>query len=731
MKYTIVRVAGVFSLAISLVAGIFLPNKAVLAAEQPLIISAVQTTGGEGKTNDDFIELYNPNTTPFNLNGYRLVKRSGAGTTDSSIKSWSADTYIPPHSFYLWANTNFTALTPAADSTTSSTLADNNGIGLRFGANDTGTLVDSLSWGTANNGFVSTGLANPEGGKSIVRTNLFESPSYAITASQPRNSTVSFMPSSPVPAPQPNPVPEQINDATCSMTSSGTNTEDNKEINSIVFTNTGNTTWTPQLYTVKGSNTEDVELINNQTVTPGQSVVMAIQLPAPTQAGYITFTWQMVYNGTVFGDACSLGLSFVKTQDGTVPVPEPQTVPDPVPTPNPDPIPTPTPNPQPTPVPTQSNSQQVTITELLVNPEGKDDGAEVVELYNAGDTEVDLNNWIIDDIAEGVTLTSDKYVLSTMHIAPKSYLAVTLPAGKAVLNNSKGDVVSLIDSSGQFIDTVSYSIDNSPEGKSLSLFNLAWVWGVPTLGAVNIAPPVEEEEEVPVPQPANVKIEGLEISEIYPAPSKGAVEFLELYNRGTKTINLSNVVLKVGDKVKTLKAYSLLPGKYVVLQDETLPLSLLDKGAKIILEEINGTLVDSTEYLKATKGQSYVLYNGQWAWTTTITPGTDNIITVPVNAEKEKTVVTKKTTITTKSTPTKTTTVKKTTVKTSGVNSKKTNNSLPKNNLLVSTSSSDVQDPENHPETEDKNKLLNVLAVIAASISAGSFVVYKFAVGGI
>lgn len=53
-----------------------------------LLISAVQITGGVGKTSEDFIELFNPNPSPVNLNGYRLVKRTATATTDSSIKSF-------------------------------------------------------------------------------------------------------------------------------------------------------------------------------------------------------------------------------------------------------------------------------------------------------------------------------------------------------------------------------------------------------------------------------------------------------------------------------------------------------------------------------------------------------------------------------------------------------------------------------------------------------------------
>ncbi|MDP3729330.1 MAG: lamin tail domain-containing protein [bacterium] len=119
-----------------------------------VVISEVQITGGTGKTTNDFIELYNPTNTAFNLNGYRLVKRTKTGTTDTSIKSWTSDAFIPPRGFYLWANSGYTDIAITPDITTSGTIADDNGIALRLGAEDTGVIIDSVAWGVAENIFI-------------------------------------------------------------------------------------------------------------------------------------------------------------------------------------------------------------------------------------------------------------------------------------------------------------------------------------------------------------------------------------------------------------------------------------------------------------------------------------------------------------------------------------------------------------------------------------------------
>lgn len=118
-----------------------------------ILISEIQMSGGPGATTDDFIEIYNPTDTPFNLNGHRLVKRTANGASDSSLKSWTSDTFVPARGFYLWANSSYSGISATPDVTTSASIAANNGIAIRFGAEDTGTIIDSVAWGTASNGF--------------------------------------------------------------------------------------------------------------------------------------------------------------------------------------------------------------------------------------------------------------------------------------------------------------------------------------------------------------------------------------------------------------------------------------------------------------------------------------------------------------------------------------------------------------------------------------------------
>ncbi len=119
-----------------------------------IVIAEVRITGGPGQTTNDFLKIFNPLSTAFNLKGHRLVKRTKTGTSDTLLKSWTTDAFISAGGYYTWANSSFTGLTPPADVTTSGSIADDNGVAIREGPNDTGTIIDAVAWGAAQNIFV-------------------------------------------------------------------------------------------------------------------------------------------------------------------------------------------------------------------------------------------------------------------------------------------------------------------------------------------------------------------------------------------------------------------------------------------------------------------------------------------------------------------------------------------------------------------------------------------------
>ena len=131
-----------------------------------LVISQFQAGGGTAS--DEFIELHNNSTSSVDLNGYRLVYRPATTTTELTFAAWTTSTIVPPGGYYLIAATDYDGgVTP--DITYNPTTcacsmgAGGGGLAIRQGAVNTGTIIDSVGWGTATNIFVETAVTTAPG----------------------------------------------------------------------------------------------------------------------------------------------------------------------------------------------------------------------------------------------------------------------------------------------------------------------------------------------------------------------------------------------------------------------------------------------------------------------------------------------------------------------------------------------------------------------------------------
>jgi competence ComEA-like helix-hairpin-helix protein len=125
---------------------------------------------------------------------------------------------------------------------------------------------------------------------------------------------------------------------------------------------------------------------------------------------------------------------------------------------------------------------------------------------------------------------------------------------------------------------------------------------------------------------------GVYINEILPNPagSDTTDEWVELYNSNNTAVDLSS--WQIQDISGTITTYTILkdtisangflflkrPETKIMLNNDTDGISLLTPDKKII---------DSVNYTKAPLGQSYNKTTSSWGWSTTLTPGTTNIIT--------------------------------------------------------------------------------------------------------
>ena len=111
-------------------------------------------------------------------------------------------------------------------------------------------------------------------------------------------------------------------------------------------------------------------------------------------------------------------------------------------------------------------SDKIIISEIFPNPEGSDSETEFVELYNVGDTEIDLTDWYISDA------TTKKYKLKQI-INPGEYLAVMRADSGVALNNTD-DQAELYFPNGELVEKIEYT--KASESQSYSLIDVEWSW---------------------------------------------------------------------------------------------------------------------------------------------------------------------------------------------------------------------------------------------------------------
>jgi len=621
---------------------LFLPI--FVLAESPIIISQVQITGGTGKTAEDFIELFNPSDTQENLNGFRLVKRTASGTVDTLLKSWTTDTFIPPGSFYLWANSGFTGINKAPDTTTSGTISDNNGIALRLGPNDTGSIINSVSWGTANNSFTNVSVINPEANMALVKQDLYQANSgFSILPSNPKNSSEtdsSYSASSSPPQTTSTTTPETATTTTGTL---ATTTPDNLQSENSSTTldylekssyvkiyrflpnpagEDGGNEW------VELQNLDEKEvlldgwLIDDKDIGSGPGtdafILSGTISPGETKK-FILPTGSFALNNSG-GDEVNLYFSdeslsqkavysAVAYDDGIFEFRESQWQP-------------PAQNPPGNNSSGSSNSSVSSninntpavpfkFNEIFSNPPGEDAGKEWVEIYNPENATTSLEGYFLAD-GESDNWTSSAWGIPKGNNVPaKGLLAVMLPKNAFALNNSGIEKIKLFSPLKQLIDSASFK--DSPENRSWALnSDGVFEWGIPTFEKLN-----SNEPEKPK----------IFISEIFPQPQGDEEEFIEIGSFSTTTVNMEGVVLQIGTRNKIFGAKDVISaGGYLVIYEDDLPARLSNSGQTLKLLDSFGRLVSEVSYGKAQAGMVFTTEDQEnYFWTPDITPGEENI----------------------------------------------------------------------------------------------------------
>ena len=114
------------------------------------------STGTSASATDEFVELVNAGASPADIGGYKLVYRSGAGTSDVALATIPAGTMLAPGAFYLLGGSGYAGAKQADQAFSAGLAGTGGGIGLRDAA---AKIVDSAGYGTATNAFVETHAA--------------------------------------------------------------------------------------------------------------------------------------------------------------------------------------------------------------------------------------------------------------------------------------------------------------------------------------------------------------------------------------------------------------------------------------------------------------------------------------------------------------------------------------------------------------------------------------------
>lgn len=118
-----------------------------VAAQVPPFISEVFAGGGAGAATDEFVELYNPNDTPFDLTGWSLRKRTRTGNEAPLVPASRLNgKYVPPGGHLLLANAEGYAGAVEADAAwaKSNTLAGARNAVILYNEKD--EAVDEIAW---------------------------------------------------------------------------------------------------------------------------------------------------------------------------------------------------------------------------------------------------------------------------------------------------------------------------------------------------------------------------------------------------------------------------------------------------------------------------------------------------------------------------------------------------------------------------------------------------------
>lgn len=297
----------------------------------------------------------------------------------------------------------------------------------------------------------------------------------------------------------------------------------------------------------------------------------------------------------------------------------------------------------------------VFISEIYPAPQSGE--SEWFELFNAGDSVIDLSGWTAFDQLSTATL-----LIALTNSMLKPYQALVVPLSGSKLNNA-GDGITLYDSSGQLVDAISYSSSEAglswhrAASESAELFlgtanpgewtpivqstqtptsspTQSFGTPLPTWTPPHTSPsPTPTTQASPAPTPG---ITGLLISEVLSCPISPETEWVELWNTQDQTVSLEQWSIADAQDNRVTFSQQIPAYQFAVISWNKALLN--NSGDTLSLLNHDNQLQEQLEIPSCLMGHSFALLEGAYSWVNPPTKGRANAQGAVANSPTPSTV---------------------------------------------------------------------------------------------
>src|SRR3989344_2155817 len=306
-------------------------------------------------------------------------------------------------------------------------------------------------------------------------------------------------------------------------------------------------------------------------------------------------------------------------------------------------------------------ADHILINEILFNPLGSDKGKEFIELYNPTTSSIDLTDWSLvkssESLAKFAATTGDKSMIPSngfLLVGFNSYAGTPLTdASRSISLGNKTDTITIKDKNGIVVDSISYDNAIVGEGNSWerTSFDSTVFQPQSNPNPQNSASPAtvlntnstnpattntnsaSNTNTTNVDSSANssVVLTGIVFNEAYPNPPVETDEFIELKN--TSGFNGSPEGWKIKDAAGnsyTLSVSTVASAGIWNVPRSASGIVLNNDTETITLVNPQGSTVETLSFSNPAEGQSYARSGTEsFEWTTTPTPGIENVLSQP------------------------------------------------------------------------------------------------------